>query len=56
MAHNSYTYAFMVCLIRMYTLSFQACSPRTLGVHIRQTTHAHVMNTDCSHINYHIIV
>ena len=27
----------------MYTLSPQACGPQ--GVHIRQTTHAHVTNT-----------
>ena len=40
MAHNSYT----MCihgLPDMYTLSPRACGPRALGVHIRQTTHAH---------------
>ena len=40
MAHNSYT----MCihgLPDMYTLSPQACGPRALGVHIKQTTHAH---------------
>ena len=40
MAHTSYT--IWICgLPNMYTLSPWACGPWTLGVHIKQTTHAH---------------
>ena len=34
-------YALMVCLHP------QTCDPRTLGVYIRQTTHAHCMTINC---------
>ena len=32
----------------MYILGPRACGPRALGVHIRQTTRAHVTNTKCA--------
>ena len=32
----------------MYTLSPRACGPRASGVHIRQTTHAHVTTITCN--------
>ena len=32
----------------MFTLSLWACGPWALGVHIRQTSHAHVTNTKCN--------
>ena len=31
----------------MFTLSPRACDPHASGVHIRQTTSAHVINTKC---------
>ena len=44
MAHNSYA-MFTCSLPGMYILSPQACGPRALGVHIKQTTHVHGVTT-----------
>ena len=35
------------CLSDMFTLSPWVCGPQALGVHIRLTTRAHVINTEC---------
>ena len=52
-AHNSYN----MCthgLPDMYTLSPWACGPWALGVHIKQTTHAHVTTITCSYVDNHL--
>ena len=51
MAHNSYTMCIRG-LPDMYTLSPRACGPRALGVHIRQTTHAHGITITCNYFLY----
>ena len=39
----------------MYALSPWACSPRASGIHIRQSTRAHVITYTCSHFYVRII-
>ena len=55
MVHNSYTMCIRG-LPDMYTLSPRACSPRALGVHIRQTTHAHGITITWTKVYVRLII